>query len=87
MKQITFIALFAIFGSIVNCQNGGLIQIAIQRNEAKAMKFIRLGASNELKLAVITTQQNLTDLFDSLYIGPITVGTPAVVTIPIYMTE
>jgi hypothetical protein len=64
-------------------KSGTQYTMTIRRNETKAEQMIRTGKLNELmemiKLATVG-QEPLTDLFDTTYIGSITVGTPGKVT-------
>lgn len=67
--------------NLINCHN--VVQISMERKETKAEKLIRTGNFDELKkIHQLSTigQQTLTDYYDAYYIGPISVGTPAVVT-------
>jgi len=92
MKLITsIITLYAIFGiesaicfKILPSGPKNVFQVAINRNATQAEKLLRLGNFDELskiQRLVAADPQQVTDLYDEIYIGTITVGTPGVVSI------
>jgi hypothetical protein len=82
MKMLTFVAFVLLAIIAADGRSSGTFRIPIRRNETGAEALFRKGKFQELarihRLAAIG-QQQLTDYYDSEYIGPITVGTPAVV--------